>query len=249
NTDVPEIDYVNKIMNCFDESALELALRLGDAYKLVDEPFEICALTVGQEKSERILRSALSLGVGKAVRVESEGAFRNNPQAVAAVIEKAVRHSGPYDILLFGMQAGEYDNGQTGLIVAEALQLPCITQVMHIARAEGGVAVTHQTDRGTEVLHVTPPVVLVVGNTEDASLRIPTLKEKLAAREKSIEIVRLSDLGLDVRTLAERDKRKSSRLFTQTRRHVACEWIEGASGREKAQALYEKITEFTQIGR
>ena len=43
------LDYVRQIVNCFDESALELALRIKDYYSQIGEETELTALTIAND--------------------------------------------------------------------------------------------------------------------------------------------------------------------------------------------------------
>jgi electron transfer flavoprotein beta subunit len=173
--------------------------------------------------------------VQRGIRVDHE--VKNNPSAVANIICHTIEKTGPYGVMLFGLQAGEYDNGQTGLIVAEILRLPCITHVMNIKKDADNLIVTHQTDLGIQELQVNTPVVLVVGNTKDANLRIPTIRERLASKNKDIEIIRISELGINN---PDKDRRKGGKLFSQIKKRE-CQMIKGVSGRDKAVSLQKIV--------
>jgi electron transfer flavoprotein alpha/beta subunit len=185
-----------------------------------------------------MLKAVLSLGA-KAMRIDA-GDFGNNPPAVAEILAGLVRVTGPYDVIFLGMQAGEYDNGQTGLMVAERLGWPCMTDVTHAGADNELLVVTHQTDGGTETLYVQPPIVLIVGNTPDISLRIPTLKEKLAVKNKEISVCGLDDLQLSRQQLAQEDKRGIGPMFREKTKRQ-CRLIQGEDMREKAGRLYDII--------
>jgi electron transfer flavoprotein beta subunit len=234
----PEIGYTNKIINCFDESALELALRLADSNQH-DAKEKVCVVTIADDKSDKMMQTIMSLGV-HAIRIEDKGTFKNNPHALAAIIQKVICKSGSFDAILFGAQAGEYDNGQTGLITAEMLGLPCITEVTYAVEQKGLLVVTHQTDYGIETLYTEPPVVLIVGNAQDVTLRIPTLKEKLAAKNNKIETFSLDYLDLDRDELIKMDQRIPGRLFFEKTKRQ-CFYIEGTDSKEKAEHLYREV--------
>ncbi|MBI9109409.1 MAG: hypothetical protein JEZ04_21875 [Spirochaetales bacterium] len=63
------IDYANRIMNTFDETSLELMLRLNDTEKALHTK----VVTIGSAYSETILRKALALGVDEALRIDAPG--------------------------------------------------------------------------------------------------------------------------------------------------------------------------------
>jgi electron transfer flavoprotein alpha/beta subunit len=81
-------------------------------------------------------------------------------------------------------------------------------------------------------------VVLIIGNVPDAPyLRVPTLNQKLKARNKKISVLSLPDLGLDTKTIMNNDKLRTgiwrNKFFRQ------CIFIKGSNAREKAQQLYD----------
>ena len=50
-----DTSYVKPIWNCFDESALEMMLKLSDLSGSFNVVFELSALTIGKEKDESFL--------------------------------------------------------------------------------------------------------------------------------------------------------------------------------------------------
>ena len=60
---------VKHSMNPFDEIAMEEAVRLKEKGKLT----EIIAITVGGQKNEETLRSALAFGADRAIHIKEEG--------------------------------------------------------------------------------------------------------------------------------------------------------------------------------
>jgi electron transfer flavoprotein beta subunit len=65
----PETRYVRRVLNCFDESALELALRLRDTLVGRGEAAALGALSVGGRDTEPFFRTLLALGYERAIRV------------------------------------------------------------------------------------------------------------------------------------------------------------------------------------
>ncbi len=175
-TGEPNIGYVNKVVNSFDEYALEFALRLG----------ECDVACMGGEEARKALASLLPF-CGDVFRINETA--KNNPRYVAKRLESFARGRDRYELFWFGYQAGAYDNAQVGFFFAEYMGLPCIGDVTSVAARDGILIVERETDFGREVMHVLPPVVLIVRNTQSVSLRIPTLKEKLAAKHKVIKDV------------------------------------------------------------
>ena len=90
-----ETRYVRRVLNCFDESALEMALRLSDARAERGSATSLGALSVGGRETEPYLKTLLALGYDRAARVEPEAALDFAPAVTASVIASFVRRDGP----------------------------------------------------------------------------------------------------------------------------------------------------------
>ena len=105
-----------------EESAVECAVQAVEA-----QGGSATVLSVGTEDSLEQMRDALAMGVGAAVLVEAD-ADGWGPSDVAAAIADVVtarRDAGqPYDLLLFGNEAGDTADFQVGIRVAYRLGLP-----------------------------------------------------------------------------------------------------------------------------
>ena len=94
--------------------------------------------------------------------------------------------AGGYDLILFGKMAVDDYNHQVGPMVAEILELPCITTVAHLKIEGGSVEAEREIEGGIEVVTCSLPAVL----TTDKGLnnpRLPSLKGIMAAKKKPLE--------------------------------------------------------------
>lgn len=237
-----DVRFARQSFNCFDESALELALKLSDRLKSLDRPVELTALTIDDEQAERFLKQLFAVQYDHAVRLDWGRPLdlRFDPLAVARLIAAYVEQIGGQQLLFLGRQGAEGDNGQTGFLAAERLGWPCIREVVDVAVVEpsGWLKVTSRLEAGTLVQTVTPPLVLVIGNTPHSPyLRVPTIKQKLAAAKREIAVLSGADLGFEPdrptgndKTLVHLERRRNERR---------CIWLEGEDSRQKAQRLFD----------
>jgi electron transfer flavoprotein beta subunit len=72
-----ETRYARRILNCFDESALEMALRLSDTLAGRGVPVELRALSVGGREVEPFLQTLVALGFEQAARVDTGNGSRS----------------------------------------------------------------------------------------------------------------------------------------------------------------------------
>lgn len=224
-----ETGFVKTAINPYDESALELALQLAEN---APGRMQLTALTVGDKSADRYLKTLYALKFDRAVRLKTGADLRFSPASVAAAVAAFVRRS-PHDLIVMGRQSGVGDNAATPLLAAEMLGWPCITQVTEIkSRGRDLLKVKALADDGPVSYSLRPPLVAAVGNAPHAYLRVPTLKERLAIRDRAVELL---DAELP-------EEEKSGCILTGLevidRRRAGLK-IEGATPQEKARVLYE----------
>lgn len=193
-TDQQEIDtrHLAFTMSPHEECAVEEAVRLVAAHG-----GSSTVLTLGPEAAIEQLRDAMSLGIDRAVLLETDGR-EWDPMATAAAIVEAVRAQRAagieFDLLLFGNEAADTGDYQVGIRVAHALDLPCVTGVKAIEIRGGRVAAKREAAGGWEIFEVPLPAVLTV--REGLNLpRYPSLPGRLKARKKAIERTRPQGRG------------------------------------------------------
>jgi len=231
--------YVRRILNCFDESALELALRVSDELARRGGAASLGALTVGGREAEPYLKTLLALGCERAARVSSEAALDFAPAATAALIAAYMRREDHRGLLMLGCQSGPGDGGTIPFRVAESLGWPCVTRVTEIEPlSDERLRVTCAGDDGFLRLTIRTPCVLAVGNAVVSHLRVPTLTDRLARRDRRIDVVSPADLGVDMAAELEREGCALAGLqrIDRTRQGAI---IDGATPREKARALFD----------
>jgi electron transfer flavoprotein beta subunit len=181
-----DISYTGKIFNYFDESALELGLRLKDEHPTAF----LTALTLA-EREESLLKNLLALPFDRVARLNLEGESEFAPLATAARLAAFIKAEEDYDLILMGRQAGLADSGQVPFLCAEMLNLPCFTQVTGLRCRQEGIFQVYcrNSQEGIKILTLKGPALLAVGNAENTFLRIPTLKQKLAARQRAVETI------------------------------------------------------------
>jgi len=237
-----DMSFVRRIFNCFDESALEMALKLPGSEETPADRTELTALTVDDSTGDIFLKHLIAVGYDHAVRVQCDPGIdlRYNPQAISHLIAAYIRQEAQ-QLVILGTQGGDGDNRQTGLLVAERLGWPCIGEVTEVVGtgSPGGLKVTSRIDGATLVQTIKLPMVLIIGHSLDAPcLRFPTLKRKLAAKKKKITVLSGEKLGMDSNTWADNDKTLIDLQRPSVNR--PCIFMEGKTAREQVQNLYNK---------
>lgn len=231
--------YVRRILNCFDESALELALRLSETLADGAVATRLSALSIGGRETEPYLKTLQALGYGMAARVEPEAALDFAPAVTATLIAGYAQRVDNSHLLLLGCRSSPGDSGTVPFRVAERLGWPCLTQVVEVEPlGDDRVRVTCMADDGLLRATVRLPCVLAIGNAVVSRLRVPTLTDRLAQRGKSIAVLAAGDLGLDVAKELRHEICVLTGLEAIDRARSGV-IVDGGTPREKAQALFE----------
>ena len=168
-----------RVIDAFDESALELALRLRNALEAQNIPVDLGGVTMGGEKGDHLIDQRLfALGFSTITRLQSSVPLYD-PREKARVLAGTARGA---DILLCGAKSGLGGSGMTGYLVADALQIPAAANVCAIEPIDAEtLRVVCVADSVRRVLRVPIPAVLIIGNAENAWLRVPTLRARMAS--------------------------------------------------------------------
>jgi electron transfer flavoprotein beta subunit len=157
-----DIANVKMSMNPFDEIAVEEAIRLREAGKAT----EIVAVSVGPQKAQDTLRTALAMGCDRAILVKTDIAVE--PLTVAKIL-KAVAEQEKPDLFILGKQAIDDDCNQTGQMLAALLGWPQGTFASKLAIEDGKARITREVDGGLQTLLLNLPAVI----TTDLRLNEP----------------------------------------------------------------------------
>jgi len=174
-----------RIPDAFDESALELALRLRDSRRMCEEETSLCGITFGGEDGDRLFYQRLfALGFHQITRIDGKVSYYD-PRAKVRLLANAAQHS---DLVLCGTKSGLGGSGMTGFLVAELLGIPAIPDVSSIESFSNDplLQISSESNGLHRILRAPVPLVLMVGNTENARLRVPSLRARMSAASQQI---------------------------------------------------------------
>jgi electron transfer flavoprotein beta subunit len=215
------------VINPFDENALEVALRLKDVHGM-----RLTVLSMGEKLAKPVLRKALSAGADELILIQDEVLHDLDSWSTAYVLSAAVKKIGAYGLVLTGRQAGDWDCGQTGLIIAEFLQIPGINLAQKVSLEEGRVVVHKMKMGGYEVVKAPVPALVTV-SSEVGDLRSIPLKSIMASGSKPVNVWSIEDLEVDTSRL----RRRHIQELYAPKRERQCTFIEGGSPKEKGENL------------
>ena len=185
---------VKMSMNPFDEIAVEEAIRLKEAGK-VDE---VVVVSVGVEKAQETLRTALAMGADRAILDVATDDVHNDiePLAVAKILKSIVEKEEP-GIVICGKQAIDNDLNATGQMLSALLGWSQATFASELTVDGERAIVTREVDGGLQTIKVNLPSVVTV----DLRLNEPryaSLPNIMKAKKKPLDIFTAQDLGVDV---------------------------------------------------
>ncbi len=178
------------VMNPYDEYAVEEAILLRDKHG-----GEVTVVTVGDEESEKELRTALAMGADKAVLLENVE-IDNKDSATTARLLAAYLKDQSYDLIIGGNVSIDNSSGQVGPRVAELLNIPQVTTITNLEIEDGKAVVVRDVEGDEETIEVALPV-LVTAQQGLNEPRYPSLPGIMKAKKKPIETLELDDLDLD----------------------------------------------------
>ena len=127
----PEVAAIPRLINGYDEQAIEAALRLRDAG--ID--CRISVVTIGAD-AQAMLKQCAALGADEIAAIDP-GARELDCAGVASVLHAYITGSGCADLVLCGRQASDDDQGVVPLLLAEKLGIAHATIIMEV-KVEGG---------------------------------------------------------------------------------------------------------------
>ncbi|WNO55214.1 electron transfer flavoprotein subunit beta/FixA family protein [Stakelama saccharophila] len=189
---------VKMSMNPFDEIAVEEAIRLKEKGPVE----EIVAVSIGEQKCQETLRTALAMGADRAILITADE--RIEPLGVAKLLAKVVEAESP-ELVILGKQAIDDDNNQTGQMLAALLGWAQGTFASKVELGDPGsgsgtggkVTVTREVDGGLETDELTLPAIV----TTDLRLNEPryaSLPNIMKAKSKPMDTKSVEDYGVDV---------------------------------------------------
>lgn len=173
-----------------DGYALEEALRLKEKHG-----GEVVAISMGPERAKQTIKEALAKGADRGIHVADNEFFKLDPLSSARSLAAAIR-SEAFDLILTGLQSDDQGLGQTGVLLAELLDLPHATIIMQIEVVDGRMKLKRELEAGWfQFVELPLPAVLSIQSGINKP-RYATLRGIMAAKKKEIATIERASLGV-----------------------------------------------------
>lgn len=173
-----EKNAVKYIVNPYDEFALEEALRLREK-----NGGSVAALTIGTDANTDILRTALAMGVDKAILVR--GDENMDSFAIAQNIAKIAKELNP-DLILLGKQSVDFDSLQMPSMLGELLDMPSVSVVSKLTIEGTTLTAERDIEGGKEQVSANLPCIISAQKGLNEP-RYPKLPDIMKAKSKPID--------------------------------------------------------------
>lgn len=181
---------VKMSMNPFDEISIEEAIRIKEAGKAE----EVIAVSVGPQKAQETLRTALAMGADRAILVMTDEEVE--PLAVAKILAK-IAEEEQAKLIICGKQAIDDDSNQTGQMLAALLGWGQGTFANEVDIDGDSITVKREVDGGLQTVKLNLPAVV----TTDLRLNEPryaSLPNIMKAKKKPMDEKTPADYGVDI---------------------------------------------------
>lgn len=186
-----EEDGAEFIINPYDEYAVEEAITQRD-----EHGGEVTVVTIGDEDSEKQLRTALAMGADKAVLINTEDDLDEGDQYTTAKILEAFFEDKEPDLILGGNVAIDEASGQVGPRVAALLDIPFVTTIVDLKIDGETVYIEKDIEGDLEKIEASLPILVTCQQGLNEP-RYPSLPGIMKAKSKPLEELELDDLDLD----------------------------------------------------
>jgi electron transfer flavoprotein beta subunit len=221
-----------------EESDLQFAMNESDAYALEEalqlkekNGGEVIVVSAGPERVGATIREALAKGADRAIHVSADDLGQRDALGVARLIAEAIRPESP-DLVLTGLQSDDLGYGQTGVILAELLNLPHASLILHVEKTDAGLKVKREMEAGWfKEIELPLPSALAIQSGGN-KLRYATLMGIKKAKTKEMKVVSASELGqsaapvVTLESIAMPQKQKSTQMIEGDARQAAATLVE-----------------------
>jgi len=152
--------------NVYDLYAIETALCLREA-----AGGSVTAITMGPPQAVEVLRDAYAMGVDKCILLCDSKFAGADVLATSYTLSQGILMLGGFDLIICGKQTTDGDTAQVGPALAEHLSIPHVAWARNLTPEPGGISVTHDLSRTTQVSRMPLPCLV----TMDSGCCVPRL--------------------------------------------------------------------------
>jgi len=193
--------------NPHDEYALEAAVQLKEKFG-----GEITVICLGDDNAKSTIKRCLACGADKAIHLVAQNSRMADSLVVAQALADEIKNNS-FDIILCGKQASDTDSHQVGALIAQILNIPCISMVNEISISDEKATASRDIEGAKEIVECSLPCIL----TAEKGLnnpRYPSLRDIMKAKNKEIlrKEVKLNKAGIEILSMEYPPPRSAGKI-------------------------------------
>ena len=191
-----KLENFNRIINPYDEAALETAIALADEISNAGDNVSLTAVNISSIPP-KCASNLLAVGFDNVYWIKTDDNNCFSPSnAVRALLPFLSTIDKP-DCILTGLQSEPGENGAFPFLLAHKLSMSCVTYVKSLHYIGSSIESTSIMDDKAYIRRISVPAIYAMENADHPYLRIATLKERLAVKDKSLTTVESDDTEAD----------------------------------------------------
>ncbi|MEM0138758.1 MAG: electron transfer flavoprotein subunit beta/FixA family protein [Thermoplasmatales archaeon] len=179
------------VVNPPDINALEAALQLKEKHGGI-----ITVITMGPPMADVALLECMGRGADRGILVTDRVFAGADTWPTSLTLASTADYLGGFDVILCGEETTDSSTGHVGPGIAEFLGYEQATYVHHIEYQDDHFIVSRDIEGAVETLMISKPAVITV-TLNSNNPRNPTLKKKIEAYKKGVQIISNKELQLD----------------------------------------------------
>lgn len=192
---------VEFVINPYDEYAVEEAIKIKEQLG-----GEVTILSLGPDRTETSIRTALAMGADKAILVDDPTLF-GDEYTTAKVLASLIKDEA-YDLIIAGNVAVDDGSGQVPQRISELLDIPVISTAVKIEFAGTNVTIHRDVEGDTEIVEAELPVIITAQQGLNDP-RYPSLPGIMKAKKKPLERKAASDISVSDTEIAAKTETRS----------------------------------------
>ena len=176
-----------------DTYALEEALLIKEKV----EDCEVVVCTMGRQSSLQILKEGLAKGADRAIFIDNQPISDSDPLTKSKILSKILKEEN-FDLILSGLQSDDDGYAQTGLLLAELLNMTHASLVVGTDILDDGkIKVKKELESGWfqwTAMQLPSSLSIQSGLNKP---RYASLKGIMGAKKKQIDMINLNDLDIE----------------------------------------------------
>jgi electron transfer flavoprotein beta subunit len=232
---------LNKELTWIEEGDLSFEVNESDGYALEEglrlkekHGGEVVVCSLGPQRVKSVIKDALARGADRAIHVLVNDLTNLSPYAAAGVLAEAVRSEQP-DLIMTGLQSDDIGYGQTGVILAEVLDLPHATIVIEVDASGEKLRVKRELESGWYQWYSMSTPALLTIQSGISQIRYASLKGIMAAKKKEIK-----EVTPDAAVLARPSHQRIERVYLPEKTKQT-QFLGGGDAKKGAVELAEKL--------